>query len=330
MVEVRRGNFEQSKALERHQKRIDRAKQSGPDNQPDISGAMKEVDKVYAGIDEIAGRVKNSFQNAYTFFMSALVWESMGESNDAYIDYKKALEIAPANRYLQQAALRLAKALGMREQYRQLERRFPDIAANGRGWSMPETSGARLVVIVEEELIPAKRQIRLPIPLPGLDTFTAVSIPYYARGDFETPDPLRVTIDGVGTLETELVCEPQALAVAALKERMPAIVARQVVRAVAKAAATKAAYDEMGTGAAVAAGIVAYITESADRRSWLSLPANVQIAVTGLNPGLHSVSLSDGVATINRKVDLELREGRTTLLLVTLIGSAMYQAHVTF
>src|SRR5690606_7313802 len=60
-----------------------------------------------------AAKVKNSFQNAYTFYYSALIREADNDLNGAYIDYKKALEIQPDNHYLQADAWRLAKRLGM-------------------------------------------------------------------------------------------------------------------------------------------------------------------------------------------------------------------------
>ena len=48
-------------------------------------------------MSKAAGRVKSSFQNAYTFYTSAVIWEAMGDINAALVDYKKALEINPDN-----------------------------------------------------------------------------------------------------------------------------------------------------------------------------------------------------------------------------------------
>ncbi len=62
--------------------------------------------------------MKHSFQNAATFYLSGVVWEMLGERNDAYIDYKKALEIFPDNLFLQADVMRLGKRLGMRETWR--------------------------------------------------------------------------------------------------------------------------------------------------------------------------------------------------------------------
>ena len=112
---------------------------------------------VYAGLDEMAGSVKYSFLNAATLFLSGVVWEMLGEQNDAYIDYKKAIEIYPDNVYLQRAVIRLSRRLGMREDAADFSRRFPGAAAV----AAPPQGMARLVVMFEQGLAPQKSDMSL-------------------------------------------------------------------------------------------------------------------------------------------------------------------------
>ncbi len=75
--------------------------------------SMQSLHGRYPSMHNTIGQVKNSFQNAYTFYLSALFYESSGEYNRANIDYKKALAIYPNNHFLQQDSFRLAKKLNL-------------------------------------------------------------------------------------------------------------------------------------------------------------------------------------------------------------------------
>ena len=122
-VEVRRANNEQEEALRRFESEVEAA-QKAAEKKHISSKSQSAVSSSYAQMDEVAGKVKNSFQNAYTFYVSGFIYELLDQANDAYIDYKKALEIYPENRYLQQDVIRLARALNMGEDLVDLQARF--------------------------------------------------------------------------------------------------------------------------------------------------------------------------------------------------------------
>ncbi len=68
-----------------HTKEAEKAKEkAGSDNN-------QNFDEAFAGLDTIAGKVKNTYQNAYAFYMAATLWEALGEENDALVDFKKSL-----------------------------------------------------------------------------------------------------------------------------------------------------------------------------------------------------------------------------------------------
>jgi len=218
----------------------------------------------------------------------------------------------------------------MREHLADLNKRFPDAAADvGKGPDKGSPKGT-LIVVFEDGLIPAKQQIKLPIPLLGLDTFTTIAFPFYDSDDFQSPVPLVISVNDRNLGRTELVCELQALAVKALKEQMLGIVTRQVIRATAKAVATKAAYDSVGTGAAIAAGILTWVTENADRRSWLTLPSNVQFARMQLDAGQLSLTMARGGMAPRAVVETEIKDGKITIVFLTLAGSTFYQTQATY
>lgn len=327
-VEVRRANREQEQALQRREKEVAKSKSKTENVAPDDE-RDPHLGAVYAGLDQAAGAVKSSFQNAATFFVSAVVWEMLGELNDAYIDVKKALEIAPENHFLQLDAVRLAKRLGMREDLADYERRFPRAAKMPAAGSDKLADKARLVVVVEDGLVPPKVEMSIPYPLTSTDSIGMIALPTYA-GSVPLPAPVRVALDGQPLASTAPICDVAALAARALAEQMPRILARQLVRAVTKGAAAKAAHDQGGsTGQLVELAVLIYslASEQADLRSWLTLPAHVQVFSAYVEPGDRLVALAGTGGGPAWAGPVTLRAGKTTLIHVTRIDLAVY-SHV--
>jgi len=337
-VEVRRANREQKNAQVRHQKEIDQAKSKNQNELGNVAtngtdavstnAAPEEVRDpqlatVYAGLDQMAGTVKYSFQNAATFYVSAVIWEMLGERNDAYIDYKKALEIYPDNPFLQQDVVRIGKRLGMREDLDDYAKRFPDAAKTPADGADDLKGKGRLVVVYEEGLVPKKTELSIPYPLPGADSIGVVALPGYTETP-PPPVPAEVKAGGKSLGSTAPICNVAALAARALAEQMPGILTRQLARAVAKGAAANAA-DNSGNDFAVFAVLMYNVlSEQADLRSWLTLPAHIQVLSAWVEPGAQPVALSvPGRAALWSGV-VTFKAGKTTFVYVSRIDLAVY------
>lgn len=326
-VEVRRANAEQEESLRRHEEELEQVqKEAGErgveDRLTDSSSLMYQR---YAQLDEVAGRVKNSFQNAYTFYLSGIVYELNGEPNDAYIDYKKALEIFPENRYLQQDVLRLAGKLNMDDELEPLRARFMvDMSLAG---DSPKDAG-ELIVLFEDGLVPHKEEVKIPLPVPG-GGFIAVAFPIYNAG---WSPAARLSIqDSESVLgETEPICDVRALAVRALKEKVPVMTLRQILRGGAKAATTVKMKKDLGPLGELTSTIWNIVSENADLRSWLTLPDNAQIFRAPLAAGSHRLVLTHEWVAAPMLVDVEVRKGGKTILRVVRIGNKFYNSSITY
>ena len=73
---------------------------------------------------------------------------------------------------------------------------------------------------------------------------------------------------------------------------MPEDLARQIARSVAKGVAAKAAHDGAGEWGERAATLYNVFSEQADLRSWLTLPAQIQMLSAWTEPGTRRVELS--------------------------------------
>jgi hypothetical protein len=326
-VEVRRAELEQRLALQRHEKDIAKATGEAGAGKLNLGDADQRVSQAYAGLDEVAGTVKNSFQNAATFYLSGLVYELAGQPNDAYIDYKKALEIMPANAVLQKDVLRLARGLGMSEDYDQFKARF----ATATEAPQPRDAGS-LVVLIDDEFIPQKQQIKIPIPIMSMNQFyglIALAFPYYESA-WREQAPFSVEVQGTPLGTTQMVCSMRALAVKALKERLTAMIVRQALRATAKGVATKQLTDSFGLAAVVASSVVNYVSEQADLRSWCSLPDNTQIGRFALPAGPAQVSVRQGTSGPATTVAVPIAAGGVTVLYVKRAGATLYWQQAAF
>ena len=323
-VEVRRANAEQNDSLRRFEKELDGAQEEARKKR--INSNSGRIDSQYAQMDEVAGKVKNSFQNAYTFFISGFIYELLQQPNDAYIDYKKALEIYPENSYLQRDVLRLAAKLDMREELDELRQRFP---REDKRFTNEDGAGTgELLVLFEDGFVPQKHEIKIPLPA-GNAGLIAIAFPIYQE-KWSPQMPLRILNDSELIGSTEPICDVRALAVKALKEKAPVIATRQIIRAISKGVTAVEAKKQMGDLGHFATIVWNMVSENADLRSWLTLPANAQILRTTLPSGRYSLVLQHPMAAAVTHTDVEINANGKTVLHVVRAGRQVYTSVTTF
>lgn len=318
-VEARRANVEQKYSLKHHNKEIEQAREMAR-KQRVYSTMPSSVTNAYAGMDHSVGSVKSSFQNAYTFYLSGIIYEMLGNPNDAYIDYKKAIEIFPENIYLQKDVFRLAKQLNMKNDADNFKSRYPKIWEN---LSQVKANAGELILLYEDDFVAQKKQIKIPIPISTEITFTGVAFPRYNIKKF-SPAPLELSEGGnlIGT--TELICSVNALAVKSLKEKVPAIVIRQIIRSTAKAAAVKTAQEKGGLMGSLVGSIYNIASENADLRSWVTLPADMQIMRVSLPTGKHEFVLAQKDSGAFSNIKVNIKENRKNIIWVIRTGNKLY------
>jgi uncharacterized protein len=314
-VEIRNANFEQEQALKAHEKEVAAAEHAAEENRVTVFDG--DVSSGFSIMDEAAGKVKNSFQNAYTFYMSAILREMLGEPNDAYIDYKKALEIFPDNTFIQQDVVRLANELQMIDDIQSFPTSLATLSSNlaTRGQNDGE-----IIVFFEDGLVPKKEGILISIPLAS--GLTGVAFPIY-NTKWTAPEPLVITSDGTKVSQSQPVCYIGSLAVQALKERIPTMLLRQVLRSTVKGVATKAAKDRAGGWGSLAASAYNLLSEKPDTRSWISLPAHAQIIRMTLSTGTHSLALRQSGSAAMADTSVLVLPGQKTILRAIRIGDRL-------
>lgn len=302
LVEVRRANKVQVDALNENQGTIDEAVKAAQQQYPDMDALMKDV--------------KNGFQNAFTFYLSGLLYESSKQYDDAYIDYKKALEITPENRYLQQTVLRLAKRQSFTDDYAQFTKRF------GK-YNPPPKEQGEVIILIEQGLVPKKQEFALRLPIftsRGDARFYSLAMPVYKN----TPYSAQFTTLNVAnhTLTLEPLVHLEALAAKTLEEQTPGRVSRQVLRLVAKEKVRAELARSGGDVGNILANIYNLASEQADTRSWLTLPNQINVARSFVGEGAHSLQLD-----AKRSIDFTVSKQGLTLIYLTSVNN-YFNSHV--
>ncbi|MCE9958639.1 COG3014 family protein [Aeromonas rivipollensis] len=315
LVEVRRANQVQERALKARADEVRKAKEKSEESEAD--GEMRQLmSRGAPELDRLIGQVKNGFQNAYTFYFSGVLYEAAGDLNDAWVDYQRGYQIAPDNQSLQDALLRLARLRGSADELKETEKKL------GRKAPPPAKDQGQLVVLFEDGLIPARREIFLPLPIStssgDFRTFT-VAVPYYDNRASDT-GPLTVSV-GKQAGRTSSLVRLESLAAKDLQERLPGMLTRQALRLVAKEQLRRSAAKEGGDVGNILVGIFNTLSERADTRSWLTLPAEAS-SWQGMVPA-GEVQLQLGAGSAMRTLPLTVHAGRTTLVWVQRLGAGL-------
>lgn len=296
-VEFRKIALEQRVLEQRYESEIAAAQEDAQENAIDINQATRQ----FSGLDEVAGQVKSSFQNPYTYYHSAAFWEATGELNNALVDYKKALEINPRSELLISDVARVSRKQG--------------IKIEGIDGNTPKKDEGTVVLLYEDGFIPAKIETRFTFPNFSDGGLITVAFPYYDPSAWPKSATLSVSDDLFNDFgETDQLVQFGALAVKDLKEQMPALITRQILRGIAKNELQAQSGQQMGSTAQFIANIYNIVSESADRRNWLTIPNTGQALRMNLKEGKRELTLR--APNTMEKLALEIKAGRTVFVRV--------------
>ncbi len=230
----------------------------------------------------------------FTRYLSGMIYEDLGEYSDAMIAYRKAYEAYQAHaklysldvpEYLKRDLLRMARKVGLTNEYQQLQAQFGITLSEA---SNPAAERGEVVLLYHNGLAPIKREHSVNTIDPVSGRLIRVSLPYYQSRP-ELIAAARVTVDEYDAT-TQQVEEIDNIAQQTLNAYMPAITARAVARAVLKYNMAREA-GKQNDVAGLLVNIMGVVTEQADTRSWLTLPSNIQMARLQLPPGDYTLSI---------------------------------------
>ena len=233
-------------------------------------------------------------EDAFIRYLGGIIYESLGEYDDALISYRQAY-IAykekggeqyplPSNE-LKTDLLRLLAWQGLWDEYKSYRKEFgmatykPAKQSNNFG---------ELIVFLNNGLAPVRSETAVYIFSTEVQQNLRVAFPVY-----KTPKQSLLTAQvAVNNRQyaLETVEDIDALARYSLTQDMPGIMARATARAVVKYNTQSTAQDN-GSLAGLLVTITNIATERADTRSWTTLPQEIQLKRILLPVGEHEVQL---------------------------------------
>ncbi|MFP2960012.1 COG3014 family protein [Myxococcus sp. 1LA] len=270
----------------------------------DEEAAMVEVRQVNERLEKMIAEEKKPYEQlAIARYLGGVIREDQRDWDSAYIDYAKAYEIAPRKDALAEPLLRLAKKVGRDDMYAELLAKYPDVP---HAPLAPDEG--QLVVVVEAGLSPEKQRGSRD-PGGGGDL---IEVPVYRNRGMAPP----VSVDLEGQSKQAVTVTSLAdVAVVHLNDRIGRMLAKQLAGVAVKAglaagvgALTKS--DELG----VLTFLVLNAMNAPDLRSWLSLPAEFQVARFRVPAGNHTVRVTSWGQVTEHPV--EVKPGRVGLLVL--------------
>ena len=236
--------------------------------------------------------LKNSYQSALSHYLAGFVYESLGEPSLAAPGYRLANELQPNQPLLEEAL-------------RGLDQRV----------SAPDAGLTDVLFVIGSGTAPAlqSRQFWLPIPANGTLVLLPISFPVMVATS--TPYlPGQLKLDDGQSLAVAPITSIDLMARRSLKDDMPGIMLRAAIRSTAKGVAQ---YQLLQQGrkqdnaalaiAALAMTIGSVVTESADERTWRTLPSEIAIARGRLPAGTHTITLQTPEGVRNVQLNLSGR-----------------------
>ena len=220
-----------------------------------------------AVLDEMIAGTRNSWENPTLWWLTGVLFEANKEQDFAQQSYHKAYAIRPENPVFAADAARFAP--------------------NAPVQHMPREGRSRLIVIYDAGLVPMRESLKVPVPI---YTGLSIDIPMY-RSSRVTYAPF--SVDGAaGAVGLDV----SGLAARDLKEQLPGIVTRNITRASVQIAAQAAVNNNGNEYAKIgvfAANMIISALRRADTRTWLTLPAETQVAcLNDLEPGAYTFKIT--------------------------------------
>jgi uncharacterized protein len=230
-------------------------------------------------------------QNAFAKYLSGKIFESQGDYNEAFLYYREANRLEPEITIIQRDLLRMAKKMNFRQEFSYFEKEFGNLP-------ITKTKGYGEIFFILENGLSPKKISQSSSVFAGGKYIKTVAPKFISRSNnIEYAVIKAKKIEGSDlqkeySSRTYILNDIDKIAKIQLNDRVKIRMAKTVGRLIAKQAVAagigKAAKNDL-LGAIVGFGLNAM--QSADTRSWLSLPSNLQSGSLFLPPGKYEVVL---------------------------------------
>jgi hypothetical protein len=271
--------------------------------------ALVEVRRINDKINRIRNNGREDYEySPFAIYLSALIYESNKQYDDAYISYSKTYELDPTIPALPEDLIRSSRLARRTDTWKKWKQQFPDVKDPSEG---VDPRWGELIVIYEQGWGPRKAfsqmDVRYPTLIPSYSQTRGVEVTLQAVRGLKGENFGRIGQDYKN--DSAIVYDLERAAIATLNADYSWMVARKVGAFVAK----KVVADQIrqkNEALGLLADIAMQASDRADLRNWSLLPSTIQVARIAVPPGYYKLNLQglddSGQATIDRKEEPEI------------------------
>lgn len=238
-----------------------------------------------------AMRLKNSYQNAFSHYLTGFIFEQLGEPSLSRPGYLKALELNPHNQLARSAITNLDNPTRAKPNTTQV------LLVEELGHA-PEYKSKNINIPFNANLYNRNanciNSLNIFYPILKYDT-SVPSKAYSIRVDSEMYQP-------------ELITDIDLMSARTLKDNMPHIIARNISanirNIIVSQSVCSAAGGNLGTILSAATTIGSVFIDRADERTWSLLPSKIYIDRFSLPYGRHTLNLNINGNSITKTIEL--------------------------
>ncbi|PIE66957.1 MAG: hypothetical protein CSA23_06545 [Deltaproteobacteria bacterium] len=225
----------------------------------------------------------------FSMALIGLCYEMLGEFNDAYIVYKRLVDMMPDPAPIRELVLRMGSLSGIEPES---DSAMPDSYAVA-GQRDDISGQGELIVFAGMGNGPVKEAGNIVLP-PGV----RISFPRYANRS-EAAGHFQLNTGNQPLPGNAVSTDLNRVARISLGRRAAQVALKQTARVIAKEAIARKIGRKNDEIVGLMARMVLMALEEADTRSWQTLPATNTLLRLSLDPGRHQLTLSVGSRTID-------------------------------
>lgn len=290
----------------------------------DWDAALVEARRVNEILYKMISEEKRPYElNAFAKYVGGALFENDKDLNNALVSYKSISKIDPSLLHsfkaLAMDLVRMSKSYGTSDDMDSLKKQYGENLV-AEGLKPAQEKMGSLVLLFECGKSPKKYSSNESHrPQGGGGTLPEILVPvaYYQKRHFSVSGA-SLDVNGKST-RSVMLNDIEATAIKHLKDRMG--------RAVAKALLTAGVKAGIGAGVGILTnskelgfltGLGLMLASDADTRSWLLLPAQLQVAKIFLPPGSQTVTIKyldrQGEVQESEKISVAIKAGKITFI----------------
>lgn len=241
--------------------------------------------------------------NSFAKYLSASLFESQWELNDAFVDYRTVNKWMSNFPYLPAPLLRVAEKLRANQELERYRKEYPEV----QNYRLPKGTG-EVLLILEQGRSPYK------VPNPSFEM-----IPMFVRNGSYFQSATLKEMNSGESAKAETLFDIESTAIYELEQKMGMILTQKIGGIAAKRAMAYGIGRLTKSKDAEFLGfLLLMITDHADLRSWVTLPAKLRIARLALPAGRHDLLLDMVSSGSSRQVkkweNVQVKSGRISFL----------------